>query len=260
MQGPPGGGQFQPVPLIELAVRPLGTANSGFQFSSFTATGATLTGSGTTQTLALTAPATVIAYFTVPTQTVAAPSFSPLPGSYSAAQTVTLTTSTPGASIRYTMDGVTTPTETVGTLYTGPISVASTTTIKAIAYESGWTDSSVASGTFTISTGGGGGSPPTAGLVGYWNLDEGSGVIAHDTSGGGHNGAVNGAAWTAGKINTGLTFNGSSNSVITPAIALGGAFSVSAWVNPSVISQIGYVRIAETNYASGFYQIGRAHV
>jgi hypothetical protein len=230
------------------------TANSGYQFSSFTATGATLTGSGTTQTLALTAPAMVTAYFNaVPTQTVAAPSFSPLPGSYSAAQTVTLTTSTPGASIRYTMDGVTTPTETVGTLYTGPISVASTTTIKAIAYESGWTDSSVASGTFTISTGGGGGSPPTAGLVGYWNFDEGSGGIAHDTSGGGHNGPVNGAAWTAGKINTGLTFNGSSNNVITPAIALGGAFSVSAWVNPSVIPQIGYVRIAETNYASGFY-------
>jgi hypothetical protein len=95
--------------------------------------------------------------------------------------------------------------------------------------------------------------PPSGGLIGYWNFDEGSGSIAHDTSGGGHNGTVNGAAWTTGKINTGLTFNGSSNSVITPAMALGGAFSVSAWVNPSVAPQVGYVRIAETNYASGFY-------
>ena len=95
--------------------------------------------------------------------------------------------------------------------------------------------------------------PPASGLIGYWNFDEGSGSIAHDTSGGGHNGTVNGAVWTTGKINTGLRFNGTTNSVITPAIALGGAFSVSAWVNPSVTPQVGYVRIAETYYASGFY-------
>ena len=95
--------------------------------------------------------------------------------------------------------------------------------------------------------------PPASGLIGYWNFDEGSGSIAHDTSGGGHDGTVNGAAWTTGKINTGLRFNGTTNSVSTPAIALSGAFSVSAWVNPSVIPQVGYVRIAETNYATGFY-------
>jgi chitodextrinase/uncharacterized protein (DUF2237 family) len=95
--------------------------------------------------------------------------------------------------------------------------------------------------------------PPTAGLIGYWNFDEGAGSIAHDTSGGGHNGAVSSSTWTTGKINSALSFNGTTNSVITPTIALGGAFSVSAWVNPSVIPQIGYVRIAETNYASGFY-------
>ena len=93
----------------------------------------------------------------------------------------------------------------------------------------------------------------SVGLIGYWNFDEGSGSIAHDTSGGGHNGTVNGAVWTTGKINTGLRFNGTTNSVITPAIALGGPFSVSAWVNPSVTPQVGYVRIAETYYASGFY-------
>jgi hypothetical protein len=84
---------------------------------------------------------------------VAAPSFSPAPGSYTSAQTVSITTTTSGASIRYTTDG-STPTATTGTLYVGPISIASTTTLKAIAYKTGVTDSSVSSGTYTISSGG----------------------------------------------------------------------------------------------------------
>ena len=95
---------------------------------------------------------------------VATPTFSPLPGAFNTTQQVSLNTTTPGASIRYTTDGVTNPTDTGGTLYTGqPITVASTTTIKAIAYESGMPDSSIATGTYTINTGPRGGG--TLGLV-----------------------------------------------------------------------------------------------
>jgi len=50
-------------------------------------------------------------------------------------QTVTLSTTTPGAAIRYTIDG-STPTETAGTVYSGPVAVNSSGTIRAIAYES----------------------------------------------------------------------------------------------------------------------------
>jgi hypothetical protein len=82
--------------------------------------------------------------------TVAAPSFSPGAGTYSSTQTVTITTTTGGASIRYTTDGVTTPTETVGTLYSGPVSIGATTTLKAIAYQTGMTDSTVTAGLYTI--------------------------------------------------------------------------------------------------------------
>ena len=64
-----------------------------------------------------------------------------------------------------------------------------------------------------------------AGLIGYWNFDEDSGTIAHDTSGSGYNGVVSGATWTTGKINSALTFNGTTNDVITPNIALGNTFS-----------------------------------
>ena len=80
---------------------------------------------------------------------VATPTFSPAAGTYSTTQTVTISTATSGASIRYTTDG-STPTETAGTLYTGAITVSSTTTVKALAYKSGYSDSSVASATYTI--------------------------------------------------------------------------------------------------------------
>jgi hypothetical protein len=77
------------------------------------------------------------------------PAFSPVGGSYSAVQTVTISDATPGASIYYTTDGVTTPT-TNSTLYSGAISVGSTETIQAIAVAPNYTSSTIASATYTI--------------------------------------------------------------------------------------------------------------
>lgn len=86
--------------------------------------------------------------------TVAAPTASPAAGTYSSSQSVTLSTTTAGASICYTIDG-TTPTATSGTCthgttYSSAITVSSTTTIMALATLSGDTNSSIASFTFTI--------------------------------------------------------------------------------------------------------------
>src|SRR5262249_25810223 len=76
------------------------------------------------------------------TLVVPAPTFSPLPGSFSSPQNVVLTVSSsaPGASIRYTTDG-SQPSETAGTLFTAAIPVSSSTTIKAIGYLAGWSNS-----------------------------------------------------------------------------------------------------------------------
>ncbi len=63
---------------------------------------------------------------------VTTPAFSPVGGNYLAPQTVTLSTTTAGATIRYTADG-TTPSDTVGTVYTGSVPVSATTTLKAVA-------------------------------------------------------------------------------------------------------------------------------
>ena len=62
---------------------------------------------------------------------------------------LTITRATGGATIRYTING-STHSETVGTLYGGPASIGSTTTLEDIAYESGMTGSSVTSALYTI--------------------------------------------------------------------------------------------------------------
>ena len=79
----------------------------------------------------------------------AAPTFSPVAGSYGPTQSVAISSSTSGATIRYTTDG-STPSETVGTVYSGTVSVAASETLKAIAYKSGWSDSSVSAAAYTI--------------------------------------------------------------------------------------------------------------
>ena len=59
------------------------------------------------------------------------------------ASTVTLTSKTPGAWFRYTLDG-TTPTRTRGYVYCGVITRPAGGTLKAVAYRSGMADSAVA--------------------------------------------------------------------------------------------------------------------
>ena len=85
-------------------------------------------------------------------QVIAAPTFSPGTGTYNSSQNVTITTSTVGATISYTTDG-STPSETTGTIYSGPVNISATTTLNAIAYENGFADSDVTSATYTINPG-----------------------------------------------------------------------------------------------------------
>lgn len=82
--------------------------------------------------------------------TVAAPTFAPVAGTYYNAVNVSLNCSTPGAEVRYTTDG-TTPDGT-STLYSTPINIATTSTVKAIGIKAGLTNSAVSSATYTILT------------------------------------------------------------------------------------------------------------
>ena len=86
--------------------------------------------------------------FTI-TGTVAPPVFTPEQGSYTSPRNVEISCATEGASIRYTTNG-TPPSETEGTLYDGPVSVADDMTIKAIAFRTGWNVSVVAGSAYII--------------------------------------------------------------------------------------------------------------
>jgi hypothetical protein len=81
----------------------------------------------------------------------AGPDLSPAPGTYTTAQSVTLSDDTANATIYYTTDG-TTPTHS-SKVYTAPIAVSTTTTINAIGSAAGLADSGVSTGTYTISAG-----------------------------------------------------------------------------------------------------------
>ncbi len=116
--------------------------------------------------------------------TVATPTFSPGGGSYTSAQNISISCATGGASIRYTLDG-STPSETAGTLYSGPVNISSTATLKAIAYKSGSNDSAIASATYTISTSEGpfGGTPAgIPGTVQAENYDTGGQGVAYNVT------------------------------------------------------------------------------
>jgi hypothetical protein len=83
-------------------------------------------------------------------QPAATPMLSPTPGTYTGTQSVTLSDTTSGASIYYTTNG-TTPSGTSAQYLSGtPLSISTTTKIEAIALASGFTNSAVASGTYTI--------------------------------------------------------------------------------------------------------------
>jgi hypothetical protein len=97
-----------------------------------------------------TASGTATATFTFTTPTVATPTFSPGSSTYTTAQSVTISTATSGADIYYTTDG-SDPT-TGSTLYSTPVNVGVTTTLKARAYKSGWNDSAIGSATYTFAT------------------------------------------------------------------------------------------------------------
>jgi N-acetylneuraminic acid mutarotase len=97
-----------------------------------------------------------------------APTFSPSDGTYTSAQTVTMSDATPGAAIYYTTDG-STPT-TGATKYTGPVTVNSTETLLAIAEASGYSNSATTSATFVITA--------TETYAGKWVWMGGSNTIA----------------------------------------------------------------------------------
>ena len=102
---------------------------------------------------------------TTPTK-IATPTFSPVGGTYTSSQIVFLSCATSGVTIRYTTNG-TEPTST-SQVYTSPITLSTTTTLKAKAFKAGMTDSDTVTATYTINPIGNTTLPKRL-LIGYWH-------------------------------------------------------------------------------------------
>ncbi len=76
------------------------------------------------------------------------PTFSPVAGSYSTDQSVTISDATGGATIYYTTNGFT-PT-TGSAIYSGPVAVTTAQTLEAIGVLAGYTNSATASAAYTF--------------------------------------------------------------------------------------------------------------
>jgi PKD repeat protein/glucose/arabinose dehydrogenase len=84
--------------------------------------------------------------------------------------------------------------------------------------------------------------PP--GALARWDLDEGGGTVAADSSGQGRDGTVDGASWVAGVSGSALDFDGANDFVGTGESFLSdrAAFTLAAWVRPRTTgSRIGLI-------------------
>jgi hypothetical protein len=147
----------------------------------------------------------------------ATPTYSPVAGSYGSSQSVTITCTTPSSTITYTTDGSTPVPGSHGTVYSGPVSVTTTQTIKAVASATNFVNSAEADATYTITGGGTPGSAPSSGLQSvqfFGRLPNGQiAAVAVDTHG---NLAISGG--TGGAINT---VDVLGNGQATPAMLYG---------------------------------------
>ena len=133
----------------------------------------------------------------------ASPTVSPAGGSFTSAQTVMLSDTTPGAKIYYTTDG-TTP-STNSTQYTTALQISATTTIEAFAVAPGFSNSPVSSAVFNIFAPGT--TPVTASLTAASNVralgNPGSAVTGGGIDGGGF-------VYSAASLGSSVTWNGST--------------------------------------------------
>lgn len=94
-------------------------------------------------------------------------------------------------------------------------------------------------------------------LAGYWNFDEGTGLIAADSSGHGNNGALKGGAtWGPGKVGSHcLALNSAAAFVDIPTAVVDTSmpYSVSAWVNLSMAGGDQTVVSIDGNSDSAFF-------
>ncbi len=107
--------------------------------------------------------------------------------------------------------------------FSWPSVAAGTYTVTAVAYDNAGASASSTTATITVST------VTSNGLVGAYSLDEGTGLVAKDSSGVGPSGAIKKATWAAGHFGQALSFAGNGE-VNLGDVDFTGAFTVEGWL------------------------------
>ncbi len=107
---------------------------------------------------------------------------------------------------------------------------------------------------YNVTTGKGG---STSGLVGWWELEEGTGTSASDTSGNGNTGTMQNmesADWIKGKIGKALSFDGINEYInVSNSYTLKTQeFSISMWLYPINSSEVNPISLSENNLNYGW--------
>jgi hypothetical protein len=92
------------------------------------------------------------------------------------------------------------------------------------------------------------------GLLGQWSFDEGSGAVAHDSTGNGYDGTINGATWAAGIAGGCLSFDWNDWVQVQSPVRSLPPYSISLWMSPTSVSSLQYVvsNGGETSDSFGF--------
>jgi hypothetical protein len=184
-------GSCTPAPMVAFAASTTGTTTSPFSAVTTGTCASTFTGDASysatlsftpavvgTATTTLTASDTNGNMGTATTSgvgagTVATPAFSPIAGTYTGTQMITVTDATLGASIYYTTDGSMPGMNTgTSTLYSAPISVAASETVNAIAVDAGDTSSMVATAVYSINVAGAAATPTLSPAAGTYTAPQ----------------------------------------------------------------------------------------
>ena len=153
-----------------------------YPYRYIAATYGVYTGMGTTMLTAASVQASQYVELTPNVSSAAAvPTFSPAPGAYTSTQSVTISDATSGAVIYYTLDG-STPT-TSSSVYHTAISISVPTTVNAMAVAGGYTNSAIATATYTFDPYLGTNTYSTAGTD-YANYINATYAVAGNDSGG----------------------------------------------------------------------------
>jgi regulation of enolase protein 1 (concanavalin A-like superfamily) len=169
-------------------------------------------------------------------QAAAAPTFNPGGKTFSGTQQVSLSDSTPGATIHYTLNG-STPTAS-SSVYSSPLSITTSTTIKAIATASGYAASAVSNATYTQQAA----SAPTLNPAGGASFSSTLSVSISD--------ATSGAAIH-------YTTDGSTPTVNSPLYT--GAFTISATTTVKAIAQSAGYAVSAVSSATYSLQVSSSH-